>query len=250
MRRLRYLASLSLLLVLPLHAQALSTTCHARSSYDMTLTSDRLLFDRASPAPDRVELQRGALRTDGVVVRLNAEDEDRLTLFEQQLRALVPRVRAIARQGVALAVQVMHEQAQQMNLSPQTRVELDRRLAARAAELRQRIDASNSTHDWQGEVAQQYANQVVSDLAPLVAGDLGQQALSAAISGDLDSAARLRDEASDLATRLQPRIEHRLRSLQPQVNALCPELDRLAELQQGVRGANGQPLRLLQVDPR
>ena len=38
-----------------------------------------------------------------------------------------------------------------------------------------------------------------------------------------------------------------MQALRPQVEALCPAISRLAELQQGVRPRNGQPLHLLQV---
>ena len=106
------LPCLLLLLILPcfatvLHAQDLATTCHASSSYDVTVNADSLLFDRSTPAPLRVELQQGTLHTDGVAVHLNAENQDRLALFERELRALVPRVRAVAQDGVDMALQAM-----------------------------------------------------------------------------------------------------------------------------------------------
>jgi hypothetical protein len=63
----------------------------------------------------------------------------------------------------------------------------------------------------------------------------------------MQAAASLRDRASDLATQLRPRLERRMQALRPQIQALCPSIRRLAELQQGVRGANGQPLNLLQI---
>lgn len=240
---------LCLLAALPLHAQDLTTTCHASSSYDVTLKTDSLLFDRASPAPYHVELQRGSLRTDGVVVHLNAENQDRLALFERDLRALVPRVRSVAQNGVAMAVQAMRAEADGMGLGADTRAEFDRRLDAHASELKRRIAVSRSTHDWQGGIAQQYANQIAADLLPLLAADLGQQALAAALSGDLQTAASLRDRATGLATDLQPRLQQRMQALRPQIEALCPAIRQLAELQQGVRGGNGQPLDLLQISP-
>lgn len=248
--RLLFPSLLLLLATSPVVAQDLATTCHASSSYDLTLQPGGLLFDRASPAPMQVRVQQGELETDGQRIPLQAEEQDRLTLFERQLRALVPRVKQLARQGVDIAVQTLRQQAGQLGLSAPTRAELDRRLAAQAAGIKQRIDASQSTHDWQGDAAQRYADQIMADLMPLVAGDLGQQALTEAMSGDLDGAARLRDQAAHLAANLQPLLQRRLASLRPQVEALCPAIDRLAELQQGVRGANGQPLRLLQVDSR
>lgn len=248
MRLRPLLASLILSAALPaLHAQGLATACNASSSYDLTIRPDSLLFDRPQPAPFHVQLADGSLHTDGKSVRLSAENQDRLALFERQLRALVPRVRAVADAGVDLAARALHDEAAGMRLAPATMAELDRRLATHAAELRQRIAQSNSTHDWQGDLAQQYANGIVADLAPLVAADLGQQALAAAMNGDLDEAARLRDEAADLTTQLQPRLQQRMQALRPQVQALCPAIRRLAELQQGVSGADGQPLDLLQV---
>lgn len=231
-------------------AQDLAGTCHASSSYDLTLKPDSLLFDRPQPAPFHVEMHDGVLHTDGVAVRLNAEDQDRLALFERQLRALAPRVRVVAEHGVDLAAEAMHEEAAGMQLGTETRTELDRRLAQHAAELKRRIATSNSTHDWQGELAENYANQVAADIVPLIAADLGQQALAAAVDGDLQAAARLRDRAADLATRLRPRLQQRLQALRPQIEALCPSIQRLAELQQGVRGGNGQPLNLLQLGAR
>jgi Protein of unknown function (DUF2884) len=250
MRLRLLLASLILSTALPvLRAQDLAATCHASSSYDLTVRPDSLMFDRPQPAPFHVQVADGSLRTDGTAVRLGAEEQDRLVLFERELRALVPRVRTVADAGVDLAVRAVHEEAAGMQLAPATMAELDRRLAAQAGQLKQRIAQSNSTHDWQGDAGQQLADRIVGDLAPLVAADLGQQALAAAMNGDLAEAARLRDAAADLATQLQPRLQRRMQALRPQVQALCPSILRLAELQQGVRGADGQPLGLVQVNP-
>ena len=94
-------------------------------------------------------------------------------------------------------------------------------------------------------MADRYANQIASDIMPLLASDLGQQAVNAAVSGDLQAAASLRDRATDLATELRPRLEQRMQALRPQLQALCPDIQRLAELQQGIRASNGQPLNLI-----
>ncbi len=247
MRLQRLLVLFTLSLVGPALGQDLAATCHASSSYDVTLKTDSVLFDRASPAPFHVELQQGALRTDGVGAPLNAEDQDRLALFERDLRALAPRVRTVAQNGVDMAVQAMRAEADGMGLGSDSRAEFDRRLDEHARELKRRIAASRSSHDWQGDAANQYMNQIAADLLPLLAADLGQQAINAAMSGDLQAAASLRDRAADLATELQPRLQQRMQALRPQVQALCPSIQRLAELQQGVRGSNGTPLNLLQL---
>lgn len=235
--------------VLPLHAQDLAATCHATSSYDVTLQPDSVLFDRPEPAPTRVELSQGTLRVDGVAVPMNAEEQDRMTLFERDLRALAPRVRTVAQHGVDIAAQGLREEVAGMGLGADTRAELDRRLAADAASLKQRIAASHSTHDWQGNAMDQYVGRIESDLLPPIAADLGQQALNAAMSGDLQTAASLRDRATNLATQLEPRMRQRMQALRPQIAALCPAIRQLATLQQGVRDGRGRPLDLLQIGP-
>lgn len=245
---LRATAALMLLLtVLPAAAQDLANTCHATSSYDVTINTDSIIFDRPSPAPERVELQHGSLRADGATVRLNAENQDRMTLFERELRALVPRVKTVAQNGVDMAVRAVQAEAGGLGLSAETRVELDQRLHARATELKTRIAASRGTHDWDGDATSQYANQMAADLLPLIGGDLGQQAIDAALSGDLQAAATLRDRAASLSTEMQPRLLRRMQALRPQIQALCPSIQRLAGLQQDVRGSNGLPLDLIQI---
>jgi hypothetical protein len=231
-------------------AQDLAATCGATSRYDLTIAPDRLQFDRAAPAPRHVELGAGRLVVDGAEVRAGAEQRDRLLLFERELRALVPEVKRVARHGVDLAAAAAREEGARLGLGADTRAELERRLAVHAAELKRRIDASTSTRDWQGDALGRYADGIAADVAPLVAADLGQQAVSAAVGGDLDAAASLRDRATGLTgSGLRQRLERRLQALRPEILALCPSVRRLAELQRGVRGADGRALELVEIEP-
>jgi len=230
-----------------LHAQDLSQVCHATSSYDLTVQQDRLVFDRTEPAPTRVVITSGTLQTDGQTVRLNAENQDRLSLFQRNLLVLMPRVKRVINHGVDVAVQAVQEESNGLNLDADTRAELQRRLQTHAADLHQRVAASQSTHDWHGDAADQYGNQIISDIGPLLASAMGQQAISAAMSGDLQQAAALRDQAANLTSGFQPRLQQRLQVLRPEIQVLCPDIQRLAELQQGIRASNGRPLNLVQI---
>lgn len=248
MRMKRSLAALILILAGgTLHAQDLAKVCHATSSYDLTVQSDQLVFDRDTPSPMRVVLAPGMLQTDGRNVPLSYEQQDRLDLFQRDLRALMPRVKAIAQQGVGVTLQLVRDESGSLNLDADTQAELNRRLAAHSADLRQRIADSQSTHDWHGDAANRYANEIVSDIAPLFISALGQQAVSAAMSGDLQQAAALRDRASNLAGSFQPRLERRLQVLRPEIQALCPDIQRLSALQAGIRASNGRPLNLVLI---
>jgi hypothetical protein len=91
---------------------------------------------------------------------------------------------------------------------------------------------------------------MVGDLAPLVAASLTSDAVDLAMNGDLAGAAALRDRAGSLASGLQARVQARVNhELRPQVQALCPDIRRLAELSQGLTDDHGRPLDLLEVTP-
>src|SRR6201991_2298323 len=81
-------------------AQDLATTCHASSSYDLTVRSRGILFDRTQHAPRQVGLDDGSVVVDGRTVALRPDVQDQAALFERQLRALLPRFRASADAGV------------------------------------------------------------------------------------------------------------------------------------------------------
>jgi hypothetical protein len=242
-------ALVALLLAAPLsRAQDLADVCRVRSSYDLTLSPGALAFDRTAPAPRHMQLGHGRLAVDGRDVTLDAEQHDRAVLFEQDLRALVPKVRALARRGVDVALDALRAEAAGIG-DDATQQALEQRLAAHAADLKRRIDRSTSTLDWQGERFTHYIDAVLADVAPSLAGALAEQAVQDALAGDIEAAAALRERAAGLATGLQPRLEHRLEVLRPQVQALCPSVARLAELQRGLRDANGRALDLLEVGP-
>lgn len=228
-------------------AGSLEDTCAASSSYDLVVGADALVFERAAPAPRRIEWRDGHLRVDGAVVRLNTEDTDRLALFARELRALVPKAKAIALRGLDLATGVVRDETRRLVTSAEARAELDRRIGEHAAALRRRIALSTSTRDWQADAFERDVAAWSADLVPLVAADVGRGTVTAALDGDLDEAVRLQVRASELGNGLQTKIERRLRDLRPQVETLCPAIRRLYELQDGVRDGDGRPLDLLDV---
>lgn len=232
-------------------AQDFAATCHASSSYDLTVSPTTLLLDRAAPAPRRIEWRGGRVSIDGVALRPSAEDSDRLALFEQQLRALVPKAKAVADRGVDLAIHAVHAEAAGLGADADTLAAIDARLAARGVELKRRIADSHSTHDWQGDALDQYFTSIAADIVPLLADDLARQAVAVALSGDLDAAASLRDRAAAVGSAdLRVRLQRRMQPLQSQIAALCPAIRQLYESQRGARGANGRPLDLLQIDAK
>lgn len=222
-------------------------SCGVASSYDLTVRSDALLFERPEVAPRSVRMHDGSLATDGRTVALRPDEQDRVALFERNVRALVPKAKAIASDGVDVAARAVREEAGRASPGSLSSGELDRALASRVAEIKRRIAASQSTRDWQADAMRAYAQEIVSDITPLLTQEVGGEAMQLAMNGDLEGAAALRDRVADVSTGGQARVIARLEStLRPRVQALCPAVRQLVDLQSGLRDASGQPLLLIE----
>lgn len=228
----------------------LADTCGASSSYDLDVGARMLGFERAAPAPHRIELAQGRLRVDGLDATPDAATKARLVEFEQGVRALLPRVKRIAADGIDLALAALRDEAAALGLSSTTRADIAGRLERHGADLKRRVAASTGTREWQAEALERELEGLVADIAPLAAADLGQQALAATLEGDFERAGALQAAALDLVDDLEPRLEQRLHPLRARVEALCPELERLHRLQRDLLGPDRQPLQLLDLDPR
>jgi hypothetical protein len=232
-----------------------SDLCGASSSYDLTVAAQSIVFDRPTPAPHKLTMHAGKVSVDGASLPLNTEDGDRLALFEEEVRALVPRAKAIAEKGVDLAVKAIRDTITQEFQDAQTRSQFDRVLSLRSAELKRRIADSTTTHDWQGDAFDHYVDQITNDLAPLVTSAYAQRAADAARDGDLGTVLSIGARPDGLIAGLVDgdlgqRLAATLAPLRPQIKALCPSLERLADLQRGVRGPAGKPLDLIAIESR
>lgn len=229
-------------------AQQLDHACRIASTYDLTVQPQALLFDRSDVAPRNVRMHDGALTTDGRAVSLRPDEQDRVALFETRARALVPKARAIASDGVDLAARAVRDEAVTAAPGAVSSGELDRVLNARVADIKRRIAAGQSTRDWQEDAMRAYAEEIVSDITPILTQDVGGEAMQLAMNGDLAGAAALRDRVASVSNGGQARVLQRLEAaLRPRVQALCPEIHQLVELQSGLRDAAGKPLILIEA---
>jgi hypothetical protein len=230
-------------------AQDLSqVSCGVASTYDLMVRPDALLFERPQVAPRSVRMHDGGLATDGRTVGLRPDEQDRVALFERDVRALVPKAKAIASDGVDIAAHAVREEAGRASPGSLSSGELDRVLASRVADIKRRIAASQSTRDWQADAMRAYAQEIVSDITPVLSQDVGSEAMQLAMNGDLEGASALRDRVADVSTGGQARVLARLEAaLRPRVQALCPAVRQLVDLQSGLRDASGQPLMLIET---
>jgi hypothetical protein len=229
-------------------AQDIDHACQFASTYDLTVRPDALVFERAEVAPKIVRMSDGTLGTDGRVVSLRPDEQDRVALFERNVRLLVPKAKAIASDGVDIAARAVRDEAAVAAPGAVSSGELDRVLNARVADIKRRIAASQSTRDWQEDAMRSYAQEIVSDITPVLTQDVGDEAMQLAMNGDLAGAAALRDRVASVSTGGQARVLKRLETaLRPRVQALCPSIRQLSDLQSGLHDASGRQLLLLEA---
>jgi hypothetical protein len=231
------------------YGQSLPNVCHVTSSYDLTITKDHVIFDRPGPAPRQIAMSNDGMLVDGQPVQLTSNDQDRINFFQLSVRQLVPRVKAVAQYGLSLASQAIYLDLQDIQLDANSRYQLKSSLNSSFGGLQQRIQNSQSTRDWHGDAFDQYTNQIVGNIAPIITEGLGKQIAAATAQGDLSKAADLTERGANLATRLQGDVQQQLQPLQPKLEALCPAIRQLAELQQGLHDGRGGRLDLLQLGP-
>jgi hypothetical protein len=244
-----FIALPGVLLAVTTQARGLDEICRARSHYDLTVNDAALLFERRRPGGQRLEIGGGRLAVNGFAVPLDARDRQRISAYETAVRALIPRIKALAQRGVDLSAAAVREEA--ANVAPRSVADpkFDARLQARARNLKTRIANSTTTREWQGAAFNRYTTEIVADVAPLVAGDLAQRALELAVQGDLAGAAALTDRAAGMRTSVEARIRDKLTVLEPEVAKLCPSFDWLDALESALtaRLPDGSRLDVIEI---
>lgn len=251
--RLALLPTVLATALLPAHSVTagspeLAGTCGAESTYDLSIGPQWLHFQRDQSRPEEVRVGAGRLQLGRDDTPVNLEDRDRLVLFEQVLRDLVPEVKALAKRGVDLALDAVREEMRSVTgVAPGAQAEAQMR--SRRDQVHARIDASTSTRDWQGEAFEREVQAMANELVPLLAAEVARRGMELAMAGDMAGAAALQRQAQALPQTMRARIERSLVPLQPEVARLCPRVHELAELNRGMslRLDDGRSLELLRI---
>jgi hypothetical protein len=221
-------------LVAPVLGADFDAACRLRSNYDITVSAGAVLFERAATPAQSVEMSRGNLKANGKPVALGVKDRDRIAGFEATLRGLIPQVKALAQRAVEMSIAAIREEAASTSPKSAADPQLNQRLEARARNLKMRIANSRTSKDWRGATLNRYIAEVLSDVLPLVGGDLARQAVEVALRGDLAAASALTNRTAGLRASLEARIRNRLEVLRPEADKLCPALRRLDALESAV----------------
>jgi len=222
--------------------------CEFESDFNLRIAPDGLRFERDAGTPAKVEMRAGVLRVDGREVALSDADRARVRDFERRIRALVPEVKAIAIDAVAIATEAVTQVAVSLagnkNSASVTRIE------QLGTELVAKIERADDTREWnEGEFERTIA-ALTAEVVPSLIGEATSLAVQAALSGEESAVQDIETRVQNMEKEIEARVEKRARSLEARADALCPrlaELDALeAELE--LRLADNARLDLLQME--
>ena len=206
-------------------------SCGYETPYDVQVDASGIGFARDGGSPNKVFMHDGQLRVDGHDIAVSAADAARLRQYEQRVRALLPEVAGIAREGVEVGFAAMRVVTMTFAESESERRELVGRLDRRRSEALAEIDSSLGRGVWKhGTVSESLSDGVQESVGDLV-GKVTGSAVSAALSGDRSKVAALEARADSLDKSIDKEIDARADHLSDRAQALCPRLQALDELQ-------------------
>jgi hypothetical protein len=219
--------------------------------YDVDVTAAGLSFHRTDGKPAEIFLHDGALRVDGKAVAVSRADADALRRYEAGVRALMPQIATIAREGVELGFSAMTTVTLSFAEGDQ-RGRMLEKLKRKQAEALREIDEGVGAGHWSSDRMTETVSGSVSDSVGELVGSVTSSAVTAALSGDASKVAALQARADSLDKTMDREMNKRSKALEAKANAICPQLNDLASLQKGwgVRLDNGKPLELMTMKPK
>ncbi|MEO8671706.1 MAG: DUF2884 family protein [Tahibacter sp.] len=231
MQRLLLIAAISLAASAPASAHRhLELSCSVHSNYGVSLDGDGLRFEREKGSPGKVVMHAGHLRIDGRELSLSDADHRRVAEYEATVRALVPQAKIIARDAIGIAFTAVSEVAVAFSSDANHSDVRDRLDRVRSGVL-QKVDESFDKRPWQQSQLDDIVESTVSELVPVLVGDIAGTAIRIALSGDEAAAKELERRSDKLEHDIERRIDTQTEQLAARAEALCPMVAQLASIE-------------------
>lgn len=225
----------------------LDAKCEVESAYDLTVEPTRLVFTQAGRG--EVAFAQGRVYLDGNALTLSPADSNRVAEFERSVRALIPDVKHIAVDAIEIAFTALNRVIDTF-ATANNRAALTAELGTMRSEIAAAVDQAQSTTALDDKAFQDKIEAFVSRMAPMVAGELASQAVTAALSGDDAAVKAIEAKADRLEKEIEASVEAPAKSLEARVNALCPRVEALDRIDDALelRLPDGKALDLIEVD--
>ncbi|HEX5123713.1 MAG TPA: DUF2884 family protein [Rhodanobacteraceae bacterium] len=250
MKAMLLAAALGAAVSIPAFAHTHIHDCDVSSAYSLTIKPDRLVFKRHAGTPAEIEISNGTLRVDGTLVATNAADTQRLRDAEQEVRALVPEMKGIARDAVAIAFDAVGQVAAAFAHDGAAARRSAEHIAALGREIDRKIMETDSFDHWEDADIDRLVGSTVEAVVPEIVGNVTAEALKVAFTGDEAAAAELEARANGIEKSVDRAVEKQAAQLEARATGICSRLKALDRVQSDmdVRLPDGSKLNLVSVD--
>jgi hypothetical protein len=224
--------------------------CDLRSAYALSIKPDRLVFKRHAGTPAEIEISNGTLRVDGTLVATSAADTERLRDAEREVRSLVPEVKGIARDAIAIAFDAVGQVAAAFAHDGAAARRSAEHIAALGREIDRKIAETDSFDHWEDADIDRLVGSTVEAVVPEIVGNVTAAALKVAFTGDEAAAAELEARAESIEKSVDRAVEKQAAQLEVRAMGVCSRLRALDRVQSDleVRLPDGGRLDLVHVD--
>ena len=234
------------LALLPIAASvhAADINCNIESDYDLSINPQSVILTRDSGTPKWIVIRGDRLFVDDRWVALGNEDRQRVAAFDRGTREIMPLAAQIGRDAADIAFTALGEVAAGFsNDQATTRAKLEQARGKIDARLARSISANRFDSSDLGKGI----GDAVSEVVPLVIGDIVGGAVRAALSGDT----RRLQAMEGLDKQIEARVQPRARALEKRAQQMCTKMEELDRLDSALayRLPGGASLDLLRIKP-
>jgi len=206
--------------------------CGYSTDYDVSVLPAGIEFSRTDGHPRDIFMHDGHLRVDGRDVAVSGDDATRLRQYEQNVRALMPEMAGIAREGVNIGFAAMRTVLLTFAENDGDRREMIDKIDRNHQRALADVDNGLGKGVWKQHALDEAIESGIESSVADVVGKVTGAAVTAALSGDESKVAALEARADSLDKTIDKEIDKRADELSRRADALCPRLGALDQLQQ------------------
>ncbi|MCF6192871.1 MAG: YggN family protein [Kangiellaceae bacterium] len=227
--------------------------CHFSVSHDIEISEQKLIFQKDN---QKLTFTPDQLFINGKVTTLTSAQSQASKQLYRETRRLVPKISEIALEGAELGIKAATLVITSLfGVDEDVHNDLIKPIEALSQKIKDKISvnsintkALNNIFD---EEVDQELERLLSRAMSKYAGQMASQLISKIFSGDSEEIEDLEFKMENLEHDIEAYVESQSGSLEDKANALCKDLDRLAEVDAKLESVKGYPVGgLIQVDSK
>jgi len=220
--------------------------CSVDSGYQLDLHGSAFVFTREQGSPARMSLGGGMLFVDGREVALTPADRERIASFEGELRQLLPEVRKVVVEGVAIAFAALEEVARGLASDPDASI-----ASLRSSHARIRHELDSRPIVFSDATIERIVEPLVTEYVPTIIGGVVSMAVKAAFAGE-EKAREMENRIKRMEREIDLRVEKRAKQLEPLIEGMCQRMRRMDAIDNALeyRTPDGKRIEFLDMSHR